>query len=76
MKQTLTVNGTSRERYVRIGNTTTKALCNYIAARKKFDIKKPRLWSNRDGGELSSSGIDGIIRKIGRRAGIKLHPHL
>ena len=66
-----------KERFVRIGKETQKAMLRYLLLRKD---KQPWLWvTNIDTGEpLSSLGIQSFIRRLAKRAGItdaRCSPH-
>ncbi|MEE8470899.1 MAG: tyrosine-type recombinase/integrase [Dehalococcoidia bacterium] len=64
----------SKERLVRMGLKTQKALWRYLALRKN---DSPWLWINQYGGRLLSNGVQQMMRKLGRRIGVpELHPHL
>ena len=63
----------SKQRLARIGLKTQKALWRYIVLRES---SLPWLWLNQRGDRLTGNGIQQMIRKLGRRLGIPLHPHL
>jgi len=75
-RQVLVVHGKTGERYVRYGNLTAKALWRYLATRAKLDGHHDVLWCDRYGNRFSGRGVDGIFRALGRKIGIKIHPHL
>ncbi len=75
-RQVLVVNGKTGERYVRFGNMTAKALWKYLVIRAKLNGSHNALWCDRYGNSFSGRGIDGLFRALGKKAGIKLHPHL
>jgi site-specific recombinase XerD len=75
-RQVLVVNGKTGERYVRFGNLTAKSLWKYLAIKNKLQSANNALWCDRYGNELTARGIDGIFRALGRKIGIRLHPHL
>jgi site-specific recombinase XerC len=75
-RQVLVVNGKTGERYVRIGNLTAKALWRYLTIRSNLDDNHNALWCDRYGNIFSGRGVDGLFRALGRKVGIKLHPHL
>lgn len=75
-RQVLVVNGKTGERYVRFGNMTAKALWKFLATRAKLNGSHKGLWCDRYGDSLSERGIAGIFNALGKKAGIKLHPHL
>jgi len=70
----LIVNGKgSKQRLARMGLKTQKALWKYMMLR---DSSVPWLWVNQRGDRLTPSGIQQMIRKLGRKLGVSLHPHL
>ncbi len=75
-RQITIVNGKTGERYVRFGNLTAKTLWKYLAIRNKLNGAQNALWCDRYGNELTARGVDGMFRALGRKVGIKLHPHL
>jgi len=75
-RQVLVVDGKTGERYVRFGNLTAKSLWKYLAIRNRLNGAQNVLWCDRYGNELTARGIDGVFRALGKRVGIKLHPHL
>ena len=75
-RQVLVVNGKTGERYVRFGNLTAKALWRYLATRAKLNGSHNALWCDRYGNILTGRGVDGLLKAIGKKTGIKLHPHL
>ena len=75
-RQALIVDGKTGERYVRFGNLTAKSLWKYLATKAKLQGAHNSLWCDRYGNELTARGADGMFRALGRRVGIKLHPHL
>lgn len=58
----------ARERRVRMGKDTQKALLKYLLSRKD---KLPCLWISEDGAALRSVGVQKMIRRLGKRAGLK-----
>jgi len=75
-RQVLVVNGKTGERYVRFGNMTAKALWKYLVIRAKLNGSHNALWCDRHGNSFSGRGVDGLFRALGRKVGIKIHPHL
>jgi len=63
----------SKERLVRMGLQTQKALWDYMALRGS-DIQW--LWVNKAGKKEDVSGVQQWLRKLGKRIGIRLYPHL
>ena len=61
-----------KERLVRIGLKTQKALWGYVARRNSnSDI----IWHGKDNAPLTATGIAQMIRNLGKRLGITLSPH-
>lgn len=56
-----------------MGLNTQKALWKCIMLRES---SSHWLWLNQHGDRLSANGIQQMIRKVGRKLGITLHPHL
>jgi len=75
-RQVLIVHGKTGERYVRFGNLTAKAIWKYLALRSNLDGNHSALWCDRHGNALTGRGVDGLLKSIGKKIGIKLHPHL
>ena len=70
----LTVMGNgSKQRLARMGLKTQKALWRYLMLRKS---SLTWLWINECGERLTTSGIQQMVRKLGRKLGIRLYPHL
>jgi len=63
----------SKQRLARLGLKTQKALWNYMVYRKNTS---PWLWINRNGKRLTVTGVQQMIRELGWKIGIRLHPHL
>jgi len=63
----------SKQRLARLGLKTQKALWNYMVYRKNTS---PWLWINRNGKRLTATGVQQMIRELGCKIGIRLHPHL
>ncbi len=61
----------NKERLVRIGLKTQKALWNYLA-RRNSDLE--HIWLVKDE-SLAANGIAQMIRNLGKRIGIQLSPH-
>ncbi len=63
-------------RGVVIGASTARALRKYLQWRsQRYDGSLPDLWLG-ERGRLSVQGLDRLIRKVGDRAGLDIHPHL
>ncbi len=75
-RQVLVVNGKTGERYVRFGNLTGKALWKYLATRAKLNGSHNTLWCDRYGNSFSERGVNRIFRALGKKVGIRIHPHL
>jgi len=58
----------AKERVVRIGKTTQKALWRYLIYRPQNGRKE--LWLTEEGKSLGSSGIQSLIKRLKQRAGI------
>ena len=63
-------------RAVVIGVSTARALRKYLRWRsQRYDGSLPGLWLG-ERGRLSVQGLDRLIRGVGKRAGLEIHPHL
>ena len=62
----------NKERYVRIGVKTQKALWNYLAHRP-VDVEY--VWLGRDNAPFTVDGVAQMIRNLGKSNGIRLSPH-
>ncbi len=62
----------NKERLVRIGLKTQKALWNYLARR---DSDLGHIWLANDDESLAANGIAQMIRNLGKRIGIQRSPH-
>ncbi len=62
-----------KQRIVRIGNTAQKTLWRYISLYRKGDSN--RLFLNRSGRPLNLDGMKILIRRLGEKAKVKVHPH-
>jgi len=70
----LTVMGKgAKQRLLRMGLLNRKTLWKYKTLR--YD-SSPWLWINKRGERLKVSGIKQMVRKSGKKIGIRLHPHL
>ena len=58
----------AKERVVRIGATTQKALWRYLVYRSS---NKPELWLTEEGKPFQSDGIQIMIRRLRQRAGVR-----
>ena len=63
-----------KERLVRVGLKTQKALWHYIIRRGETTCNY--LWLNQRGERLTRYGIGQILHKLGERLGFRLYPHL
>ena len=63
----------SKERLVRMGLSTQKALWQYMALRNN---SMPFLWVNRSSVKQEANGVQQWMRDLGKRIGIRLYPHL
>ena len=63
----------SKERLVRMGLTTQRALWEYTALR---DEAINWIWVNKAGNKQDASGVQQWLRKLGEKIGIRLYPHL
>ncbi len=63
----------SKQRLARLGLKTQKALWKYMLLREN---SSHWLWLNQRGERLTANGIQQMVRKLGRKLGIPLHPHL
>lgn len=64
-----------KERFVRVGKETQKAILRYLLQRKD---KLPSLWVTDHGEPVKSRGIQSLIKRLGKRAGItdaRCSPH-
>ena len=67
-----TVGKGNKERYVRIGVKTQKALWNYLAHRP-VDVE--HVWLGRNNEPFTIDGVAQMIRNLGKSHGIRLSPH-
>jgi site-specific recombinase XerD len=63
----------SKQRLARMGLKTQKTLWKYMMLRGSSAIW---LWINQHGDRLTTTGIQQMVKKLGKRIGIPLHPHL
>jgi site-specific recombinase XerD len=61
-----------KERLVRIGLKTQKALWNYLSRRNN---ELNHVWIGKDNQPFTATGIAQMIRNLGKRLGIQLSPH-
>ncbi len=61
-----------KERLVRIGLKTQKALWHYLSRRNS---ELNHVWINKDNQPFTATGIAQMIRNLGKRHGIQLSPH-
>ena len=62
-----------KQRVVRIGNKAQKTLWRYITVYRKSESN--RLFINRSGDPLSLLGMKILIKRLGDKAKVKVHPH-
>ena len=62
----------NKERFVRIGVKTQKALWNYMAHRP---VDNEHVWQGKDNNKMAADSIAQIIRNLSKRLGIQLSPH-
>jgi len=62
----------NKERLVRVGLKTQKALWNYLSRRNS---ELTHVWIGLDNEPFTATGIAQMIRNLGKRLGIKLSPH-
>jgi site-specific recombinase XerD len=62
----------NKERLMRIGLKTQKALWNYLSRR---DGEVNHVWIGKDNQPFTATGIAQMIRNLGKRHGIQLSPH-
>jgi len=74
--EVLTVIGKgSKQRVVRIGAKTQKAVWRYLMVRENRNNGTDILWLSKDGQPLQAHGIQQMIVKLGWRLGINVSPH-
>jgi len=74
--QVITVWGKgAKQRRVRFGVKSAKALWRYMATRAKLDGSTDSLWVNRNGNPITQNGIELIFKRLSRKTGVKFHPH-
>lgn len=74
--QAVVVTGKTGTRGVPYGSTTATRLDRYLRARRGHaHADLPWLWLGRKG-RLTAWGIEDVIARRGREAGVKVHPHL
>jgi site-specific recombinase XerD len=62
-----------KQRIVRIGNKAQKALWRYISVYRNGNSN--RLFLNRSGESLDLDGMKILIRRLGEKAKVRVHPH-
>lgn len=62
-----------KQRLVRIGNKAQKALWKYVTLYRRGDSN--RLFLNRSGGAMGLLGLKILIKRLGDKAKVKVHPH-
>ena len=75
-QQVITVLGKgAKERRVRFGSRTAKALWHYLALRNRISSESKALWLTRQGEALTANAIALVLKRIGQKTGIKVHAH-
>lgn len=75
-RQLLQVDGKTGERVVRFGDTTARALDEYLRDRDRVNGHSDSLWIIRKGTGLKASSLETAFRHLSRKTGIAVHPHL
>jgi len=65
----------SKSRFVMLGKSARRYLWRYLATRDDTDDKDAPVFSTRDGRSLSRGSLRLALDRLGRRAGVKCHPH-
>ena len=63
----------NKQRLVRIGSKAQKALWKYVTLYRKSTSN--RLFINRNGEPLNLIGVQILIKRLGDKANVKVHPH-
>ncbi len=63
----------NKQRLVRVGSKAQKALWKYITLYRKSNSN--RLFINRSGEPLNLIGVKILIKRLGNKANVKVHPH-
>jgi len=75
-RQTIFVTGKgSKQRMVRFGSVTAKALWKYLALRNTIDGHSKNLWLGRSGHEMRPTSIASLFKRLEDKTGIKVNPH-
>lgn len=75
-QQIVLVTGKTGTRGVPYGDKTAERLDGYLRLRRlRPDAKLPWLWLGKKG-RLSAYGIEDMVARRGKQAGVKVHPHL
>lgn len=75
-EQVMVVTGKTGTRGVPYGSTSAERLDRYLRVRRKHrHAGLPNLWIGAKGA-LSVFGVEGIVQRRGREAGVTVHPHL
>jgi integrase/recombinase XerC/integrase/recombinase XerD len=64
-----------KERFVRVGKESQRAILRYLLTRKD---RQPQLWIGENGSPIRARGIQSLIKRLGKRAGItdaRCSPH-
>ncbi len=66
-----------RRRAVPIGVKAARSIDRYVRERRRHPYAhQPKLWLGAQSKpELTRKGIEGIVRRVGERAGVPVHPH-
>ncbi len=66
-----------RRRAVPIGVKAARCLDRYVRERRRHPYaQQPKLWLGAQSKpQLTRKGIEGIVRRVGERAGVSVHPH-
>jgi integrase/recombinase XerC len=75
-QQLIKADGKTGERVVRFGDTTKKALKEYLKLRSKVNGNNDSLWLTEKGITLKDSSVETMFIKLSKRTGIRVHPHL
>ena len=75
-QQLMKVDGKTGERVVRYGETTAKALKQYLKLRSRVNSHNESLWLTKKGITLKDSSVETLFIKLRKRTGIHVHSHL
>ena len=75
-RQTILIIGKgSKQRMVRFGSRTAKAIWKYLSLRNKLNGHSQRLWLNKHGYDINADAIACLFKRLADRTGIKIHSH-